>query len=144
MPTQTLSGTISRLISQFTRTTMFPMLTLKRISPRWSSSSNSSWREHLTHSRDPEDPLQPQAENFRFENDSDFSRFNHGQLYSYAAAHAGSQFCIHPFTLSIMMWGICKISRPLQQQWLRRLTSSKLSVTNTAGSPISRRALLSV
>jgi len=51
--------------------------------------------------RDPKDPLQPQAKNFRFEDDSDVSRFNCGQLCSYAAAHAGSQFRVHTFTLSI-------------------------------------------
>jgi hypothetical protein len=51
--------------------------------------------------RDPEDPLQPQAGNFRFENDSDVSRFNRGQLCSYAAAHTGFQFRVHTFTLSI-------------------------------------------
>ena len=51
--------------------------------------------------RDPKDPLQPQAENFRFENVSDVSRSNRGQLCSYAAAHAGSQFRVHTFTLSI-------------------------------------------
>jgi hypothetical protein len=49
--------------------------------------------------RDPKDPLQPQAENFHFENDSDVSRFHLGQLCSYAAAHVGSQFCVHTFTL---------------------------------------------
>jgi hypothetical protein len=51
--------------------------------------------------RDPKDPLRPQAENFRFENDSDVSRLNRGQLCSYAAAHVGSQFRVHTFTLSI-------------------------------------------
>ena len=51
--------------------------------------------------RDPKDPLQPRAENFRFENDSDVSQLNRGQLCSYAAAHTGSQFRIHTFTLSI-------------------------------------------
>jgi hypothetical protein len=51
--------------------------------------------------RDPKDPLQPQAENFRFENDSDVSRLNRGQLCSYAVAHAGSQFRVHASTLSI-------------------------------------------
>jgi hypothetical protein len=51
--------------------------------------------------RDPKDPLQPQAENFRFENDSDVSRLNRGQLCSYAAAHEGSQFRVHTFSLSI-------------------------------------------
>ena len=50
--------------------------------------------------RDPKDPLQPQAENFRFENDSDFSRLNRSQLCSYAAAHAGSQFRVPAITLS--------------------------------------------
>jgi hypothetical protein len=47
------------------------------------------------------DPLQPRAENFRFENDSEVSQFNRGQLCSYTAAHAGSQFRVHTFTLSI-------------------------------------------
>ena len=51
--------------------------------------------------RDPKDTLQPPAENFCFENVSDVSRSNRGQLCSYAAAHAGSQFRIHTFTLSI-------------------------------------------
>jgi hypothetical protein len=51
--------------------------------------------------RDPEDPLQPQAENFCFENASDVSLFNHGQLCSYAAAHVGSQFRVHTSTLPI-------------------------------------------
>src|ERR1700691_1540339 len=51
--------------------------------------------------RDPKDPLQPQAENFHFENDSDVSQLNRGQLCSYAAAHAGSQFRVHTFTISI-------------------------------------------
>jgi hypothetical protein len=57
--------------------------------------------------RDPKDPLQPPAENFRFENVSDVSRLNRGQLSSYTAAHAGSQFRVHTFTLS--MQTICKI-----------------------------------
>ena len=57
--------------------------------------------KHPTHSfRDPNDPLQPQAENLRFENDSDISRLNRGQLCSYAATDAGSQFQVHTFTLS--------------------------------------------
>jgi Fungal protein kinase len=47
------------------------------------------------------DPLQPRAENFRFENDSEVSQLNCGQLCSYTAAHAGSQFRVHTFTLSI-------------------------------------------
>jgi hypothetical protein len=51
--------------------------------------------------RDPNGPRRPQAEKFRFENDSEVSQLNRGQLCSYAAAHAGSQFCIHTFTLSI-------------------------------------------
>ena len=51
--------------------------------------------------RDPKDPLQPQAENSRFENVLDVSRLNPGQLCSYAAAHMGSQFRVHTFTLSI-------------------------------------------
>ena len=36
------------------------------------------------------DPLQPRAENFRFENDSDVSQLNRGQLCSYAAAHTST------------------------------------------------------
>jgi hypothetical protein len=51
--------------------------------------------------RDPKDPLRPQAEEFRFENDSGVSRLNCGQICSYAAAHTGSQFRVHTFTLSI-------------------------------------------
>jgi hypothetical protein len=51
--------------------------------------------------RDPKDPRQPQAENFPFENDSDVSRLNRGQLCLYPAAHTGSQFRVHTFTLSI-------------------------------------------
>ena len=47
--------------------------------------------------RDRKDPLRPQAENFRFENDSDISGLNRGRLCSYT----GSQFCVHTFTLSI-------------------------------------------
>jgi hypothetical protein len=50
---------------------------------------------------DPKDPLQPQAENSSFENDSDVSRLNPGQLCSYAVAHTGSQFRVHTFTQSI-------------------------------------------
>jgi hypothetical protein len=49
--------------------------------------------------RDPKGPRRPQAEKFRFENDSDVSQLNRG----YAAAHVGSQF--HP----IYMRTICKI-----------------------------------
>ncbi|KIM77223.1 hypothetical protein PILCRDRAFT_625276 [Piloderma croceum F 1598] len=47
------------------------------------------------------DPLQPRAEKFRFENNSDVSQLNRGQLCSYTAAHAGSQFRVCTFTLSI-------------------------------------------
>jgi hypothetical protein len=48
------------------------------------------------------DPFrQPQAENFRFENNLNVSRLHRGQLCSYAAAYAGSQFRVHTFTLSI-------------------------------------------
>ena len=47
--------------------------------------------------RDPEDPLKPQEGDFRFENDSDNARLVRGQLASYAAAHAGCQFCVHIF-----------------------------------------------
>ena len=51
--------------------------------------------------RDPEDPLRPQANNFRFEKDSDDARLVRGQLASYAAAHMGSQFRVHAFTVLI-------------------------------------------
>ena len=47
------------------------------------------------------DPLQPRAENFCLKNDSEVSHLNRGQLCSYTAAHAGSQFRVHTFTLSI-------------------------------------------
>ena len=50
MPIQTLCGTISLLISHFTRPIMFLMLTQRQISPRWNFSSNSSLRKHPTHS----------------------------------------------------------------------------------------------
>ena len=40
--------------------------------------------------QDPKDPWQPQADNFHFENASDVSRLNRGQLCSYAAAHTRS------------------------------------------------------
>jgi Fungal protein kinase len=52
---------------------------------------------------DPEDPLHPQANNFRFEKDSDDARLVRGQLASYAAAHMGSQFRVHAF--SVLMCG---------------------------------------
>jgi hypothetical protein len=51
--------------------------------------------------RDRKDPLQSQVENLRFENGSNVSRLNRGQLCSYTAAHARSQFRIHTFILSI-------------------------------------------
>jgi hypothetical protein len=47
------------------------------------------------------DPKEPQAKDFHFQNDSEVSQSNRGQLCSYAAAHAGSQFRVHTFTLSI-------------------------------------------
>ncbi|KIM74915.1 hypothetical protein PILCRDRAFT_827745 [Piloderma croceum F 1598] len=46
---------------------------------------------------DPEDPLQPQVGDFRFESDSEYARLVCGQLASYAAAHAGCQFRVHIF-----------------------------------------------
>jgi hypothetical protein len=52
---------------------------------------------------DPEDPLHPQANNFRFEKDSDDARLVRGQLASYAAAHMGCQFRVHAF--SVLMCG---------------------------------------
>jgi hypothetical protein len=51
--------------------------------------------------RDPKDPRRPQSDNFRFENGSEVSQLNRGQLCSYAAAHAGSQFRVHTFTVYI-------------------------------------------
>ena len=50
---------------------------------------------------DPEDPLHLQANDFRFENDSDDARLVRGQLASYAAAHMGCQFRVHAFTVLI-------------------------------------------
>jgi len=47
------------------------------------------------------DPKDTRAKDFPFENDSEVSQLNRGQLCSYAAAHAGSQFRVHTFTLSI-------------------------------------------
>jgi hypothetical protein len=47
------------------------------------------------------DPKDTQAKNFHFNNVSEVSQLNRGQLCSYAAAHVGSQFRIHTFTLSI-------------------------------------------
>ena len=51
--------------------------------------------------RDPEDPLHPQTNEFRFEKDSDDARPVRGQLASYAAAHMGCQFRVHAFTVLI-------------------------------------------
>ena len=51
--------------------------------------------------RDPKDPLQPKVKNFCFENDSDDARLVRGQLASYVAAHTGSQFRVHTFTVFI-------------------------------------------
>jgi hypothetical protein len=95
---ETLCGTISRLISQFTRPIMFLTPTPRPISLRWSFSLNSNLRKHPIHSVT---QRTPQAKNFHFENDSEVSQLNRGQLCSYAAAHAGSQFRVHTFTLSI-------------------------------------------
>ena len=50
MPMETLCGTISRLISQFTRPIMFLTPTPRPISLGWSFSSNSSLRKHPIHS----------------------------------------------------------------------------------------------
>ena len=47
------------------------------------------------------DPKEPRVKNFRFKNDSEVSQLNRGQLCSYTAAHTGSQFRVHTFTLSI-------------------------------------------
>jgi hypothetical protein len=46
--------------------------------------------------RDPKDPRQPQVDKFCFENVSDVSRLNRGQLCSYAAAHVGLSFVFTP------------------------------------------------
>jgi hypothetical protein len=50
--------------------------------------------------RDPEYPLS-QADDFRFEGDLEDAQLVCGQLASYAAAHMGSQFCAHTFTVLI-------------------------------------------
>ena len=50
MPIQTLSGTISPLIFQFTRLIMFLTPTPRPISLRWSFPLNSSLQKYLTHS----------------------------------------------------------------------------------------------
>jgi len=50
---------------------------------------------------DPEDPLRPQVGEFRFESDTEHSQLVRGQLASYAAAHAGSQFRVHIFCVLI-------------------------------------------
>jgi hypothetical protein len=51
--------------------------------------------------RDPENPLLPKAGDFRFEKDTDDAMLVRGQLASYAAAHAGSQFRVHTFCVFV-------------------------------------------
>jgi len=51
--------------------------------------------------RDPGDPLHPNANDHLFEHDSDLSRLTRGQLASYAAAHMGTQFRVHAFSVLI-------------------------------------------
>ena len=51
--------------------------------------------------RDPQDPLLPKAGDFRFENDTDNAMLVRGQLASYAAAHAASQFRVHTFCVFV-------------------------------------------
>ena len=46
------------------------------------------------------DLLQPQIDDFCFGSDSDEALLVRGQLASYAAANAGSQFRIHTFTVA--------------------------------------------
>lgn len=89
------------LISVFISTIIYPEKMLRLISPRWSSSLRSSSPIHPTHSRDPEDPLHPQANNFRFEKDPDKARLVRSQLASYVAAYMGSQFRVHAFSVLI-------------------------------------------
>jgi hypothetical protein len=50
---------------------------------------------------EPEYPLQSQADDFRCEGDSEDAQLVCGQLASYAAAHMGSQFHAHTFTVLI-------------------------------------------
>jgi hypothetical protein len=49
------------------------------------------------------DQLQPQAEKFHFENDSDVPQLNCGQLCSYAVARVGSQFRVYIEQLHILV-----------------------------------------
>jgi hypothetical protein len=51
--------------------------------------------------RDPEDPLHPKTDGFRFEDDSDDAQLVRGQLASYAAAHVGCQFRVHIFCVLV-------------------------------------------
>jgi hypothetical protein len=51
--------------------------------------------------QDPPDPLNPNANGHQFEHDTDQSILTRGQLASYAAAHMGTQFRIHSFSLLI-------------------------------------------
>ena len=50
---------------------------------------------------DPEDPLQPRADEFYFERAEQGPIRNRGEIDSYAAAIAGSQFRVHLFSVSI-------------------------------------------
>jgi hypothetical protein len=81
--------------------------------------------------RDPEDPLPATvSENFRFENDSDISQFNRGELCSYTAAHAGSQFRVHTFFTY-------RYVDDLQDSFVARIAAARLlpgaSTTYSAG-----------
>jgi hypothetical protein len=51
--------------------------------------------------RDPEGHSNPSEDGFRFEHDSEESQLTRGQLASYAAAHMGTQFHVHAFSLLI-------------------------------------------
>ncbi|KAF8872107.1 hypothetical protein CPB84DRAFT_1967539 [Gymnopilus junonius] len=51
--------------------------------------------------RDPKNYKKPKADNFRFESADDKPTENRGQIGSYAAAIAGSQFRLHLFSVSI-------------------------------------------
>jgi hypothetical protein len=48
--------------------------------------------------RDPEDSMEPNANDHSFEHNSDLSKLTRGQLASYAAAHMGTQFRVHAFS----------------------------------------------
>ena len=50
---------------------------------------------------DPEDPLRPKINDFRFERNTKEARLVRGQLSSYGAALLGSQFRVHAFTVFI-------------------------------------------